>query len=134
MRIDGSCHCGAISYEAEIDPEDVYACHCSDCQSISGGAFRWAVPVAEANFSLLSGTPKAYVKRGDSGAENHQMFCGDCASPIYSKSIGDMSGTVRLRLGTARQRADLPPKSQYWCRSGQTWLSDLASLARTETQ
>ncbi|MEE9586606.1 MAG: GFA family protein, partial [Hyphomicrobiaceae bacterium] len=38
MKIDGSCHCGFIKYQAEVDPEGVYVCHCTDCQSISGGA------------------------------------------------------------------------------------------------
>ena len=32
MRIDGGCHCGHITYEAEINPDDVIICHCTDCQ------------------------------------------------------------------------------------------------------
>ena len=36
MKIQGGCHCGKISYEAEIDPEKVAICHCTDCQSGSG--------------------------------------------------------------------------------------------------
>ena len=24
MKIDGTCHCGAIAYEAEINPQEVY--------------------------------------------------------------------------------------------------------------
>jgi len=35
MRIDGQCHCGLISYEAEIDPEKVMICHCTDCQTLT---------------------------------------------------------------------------------------------------
>ena len=62
MKIDGKCHCGHIAYEAEIDPSQVYICHCTDCQAISGTAFRWAVPVAEGAFTLLSGKPKTYIK------------------------------------------------------------------------
>ena len=31
MKIDGGCHCGHISFEAEIDSEKVVACHCTDC-------------------------------------------------------------------------------------------------------
>ena len=29
MQIDGQCHCGKITYEAEIDPEAVSVCHCT---------------------------------------------------------------------------------------------------------
>ncbi len=67
MEIDGSCHCGRITYRAEIDPEAVYVCHCTDCQEISGSPFRWAVPVPEEKLELLSGTPKIYAKTGDGG-------------------------------------------------------------------
>jgi len=27
MKIDGGCHCGYITYEAEADPEKVGICH-----------------------------------------------------------------------------------------------------------
>ena len=33
MHIDGGCHCGNITYEADIDPEAVSICHCADCQA-----------------------------------------------------------------------------------------------------
>jgi hypothetical protein len=36
MKIDGRCHGGYITYEAEIDPEKVMICHCADCQDLSG--------------------------------------------------------------------------------------------------
>jgi hypothetical protein len=89
MKVDGQCHCGAITFEAEVDPERVYVCHCTDCQSISGSPFRWATNVPKGDFRLLSGSPKTYVKQAESGDENHQVFCPDCASPIYSTSSRD---------------------------------------------
>ena len=55
MKIDGACHCGRISYEAEIDPADVTICHCTDCQTLSGSAFRTVVPArSEASSSAAS--------------------------------------------------------------------------------
>jgi len=35
----GGCACGAIRYELTADPMIVHACHCRDCQRITGGAF-----------------------------------------------------------------------------------------------
>jgi len=43
MRIDGSCHCGAVSFSAEIDPDRVMVCHCTDCQVLLGAPFRAVV-------------------------------------------------------------------------------------------
>ena len=69
MKIDGRCHCGYITYEAEIDPEKVMICHCADCQTLSGSAFRTVVFTREDTFKLLSGELKIYVKIGESGTK-----------------------------------------------------------------
>jgi len=31
MKVQGACHCGRIKYEAEVDPERVSLCNCTDC-------------------------------------------------------------------------------------------------------
>ncbi len=134
MEIDGSCHCGRITYRAEIDPEAVYICHCTDCQAISGSPFRWAVSVPEEKFELLTGTPKIYAKTSDSGRTSHQRFCPDCASPIYSTLPGIEPVMFNLRLGTARQRDELRPRGQVWCRSAQDWAVGVPDAERLEKQ
>ena len=133
MKIDGACHCGHIAYQAEVDPNEVYVCHCTDCQTISGSAFRWAVPIAEEAFALVKGEPKTYIKKAESGAMSHQLFCPECASPLYSISIGGGPQFFNLRLGPARQRAELRLKSQHWCRSAQHWVTDLDQAAEVDT-
>ena len=101
MKVEGACHCGRIAFEAEIDPARVSVCHCADCQTLTGSAFRVAAPTAEANFRLLSGEPKSYLKTtADSGRPRVQAFCADCGSPIYATSP---SGENRI-LGCASAR------------------------------
>ena len=75
MKIDGGCHCGYITYVAEIDPDTVGICHCTDCQTLSGSAFRTSVRAAKDAFSLRSGQPKIYVKTAESGNKRAQAFC-----------------------------------------------------------
>ena len=89
MKIDGECHCGKITYEADVDPETVRICHCTDCQVLSGTAFRTVVATQDEDFSLLSGKPKTYIKTADSGAKRAQVFCPDCGTPLYATSVGD---------------------------------------------
>jgi hypothetical protein len=36
MKIDGRCHCGEITFQAEVDPDALNICHCIDCQTLSG--------------------------------------------------------------------------------------------------
>lgn len=134
MKIDGGCHCGNIRYEAEVDPAKVVVCHCSDCQTLSGSAFRTVLPTTPGTFKLLSGTPKIYVKTGDSGNQRDQTFCPDCGTPIYSAPTGADEVVVGLRVGTIRQRDQLVPRDQYWFRSAQGWIQDLATMTKRETQ
>ena len=133
MKIDGACYCGYITYEAEIDPDEVWICHCTDCQTLSGTAFRTLVIVPEDAFLIFSGVPKIYVKTGSSGAKREQSFCPECGSPFYSTSLGDGPKVYNIRLGTVRQRDELPPKKQYWSRSALHWLSDLDTVPKIET-
>ena len=134
MKIDGGCHRGYITYEAEIDPKQVMVCHCSDCQTLSGSAFRTVVFTREGTFNLLSGELKIYVKTGESGTKRPQSFCPECGSPIYSTTVGEGPKVHVIRVGTVRQRDQLAPKMQLWHRSSQRWLSHLDSVAKTEKQ
>ena len=134
MKIDGGCHCGAITFEAEVDPEKVGLCNCTDCQVFSGSAFRVGVPAPDSDFTLLTGELKTYVKTAESGGRRAQVFCPECGTHIYSTSIEDGPKVYRIRTSTARQRDLLPPKRQGWMRSAQAWLADLPGLPGTEKQ
>jgi len=134
MRIDGGCHCGFITYQGEADPTKTVICHCTDCQTLSGSAFRTVVPVAGASFRMLSGKPTIYVKTGESGNQREQAFCPRCGSPIYSTAPGDGAKDYFIRAGTIRQRDQFVPKVQIWARSKQHWLKELAATREIEQQ
>jgi len=129
MKIEGACHCGSIRYEAEIDPEKVTICHCTDCQILSGSAFRTVVPAPKAGFRLLAGKPKAYVKTAESGNKRLQAFCEDCGTPIYSSAVDDPP-VYSIRVGTARQRAALLPRLEVFRKSALVWNPGLDGTQR----
>jgi len=134
MKVDGACHCGFIAVEAEIDPEKVTICHCTDCQTASGSAFRTSVPAPGATFKM-TGQPAIYVKTAESGNRRAQAFCPKCGSPIYSTAPGEgPKDMYMLRVGMLRQRDQLAPRRQIWFRSAQPWVADLGSLPKIETQ
>jgi hypothetical protein len=68
MKIDGGCHCGYITFEAEADPEKTTICHCTDCQHLSGSAFRTVVRVAGDTFWRANHLCKDRRKRRKTGA------------------------------------------------------------------
>ncbi|WP_029349616.1 GFA family protein [Bosea sp. 117] len=134
MRIDGQCHCGAVRFEAEIDPEAMSVCHCTDCQVLSGSPFRLSVPAAPASVRMTAQPPKFYVKTGDSGRRRRQYFCPECGSPIYSDDAEDDEGPRYIRWGAIRRRAELRPARQIWCRSAVTWLDAVPQLPGQDTE
>lgn len=133
MKVEGRCHCGEITYAAEVDPGLVGICHCSDCQMLTGSAYRATVPAAKEAFSLRSGQPKIYVKTADSGTKRAHAFCRNCGTPIYSAAVTDPQA-YSLRIGCLQQRAELVPARQQWCQSALSWAMDLSGIRQINRQ
>ena len=134
MKVHGSCQCGQITYEAEVDPEKVTLCNCTDCQQLTGSAFRVSVPVSAQAFRLLTGTPKVYLKTADSGAKRRHTFCPNCGSPVSSSADTDTPQGYMLRVGSMAEKANLPPKRRIWCRSALAWGQDVSRIPGIEAQ
>lgn len=128
MKVQGSCHCGQITYEAEVDPDRVNICNCADCQMLTGSAFRVSVQAPAQGYRLLSGRPKVYVKTADSGTKRRHSFCPNCGTPVSATADTDAPPTYSLRVGCLRQRAQLPPKRQIWCKSALPWAQDVSGV------
>jgi hypothetical protein len=99
---------------------------------LPGTAFRTVVFVPESQFKLHSGSLKTYVKVADSGNKRAIMFCPECGTQIYATSVDGDERILGLRIGTAHQRAELPPKKQYWCRSALDWVANLDAIEQVE--
>ncbi|ASY71358.1 GFA family protein [Sinorhizobium fredii] len=128
MHIDGQCHCGCVTYEAEIDPEDVSICHCTDCQRLTGSAYRVTAGAPRASFRLTGGEPKLYVKTAENGRKRLQFFCPHCGSPVYTTGTDEDAEEIGIRVGTINQRQELQPRSQIWCSSALPWVGDIGAL------
>jgi hypothetical protein len=132
MHIDGACHCGAISFTAEVDPTSVMVCHCTDCQVFSGAPLR-AVVAAPYETLVVKGQTKSYVKVAQSGNRRAQVFCPECGTPLWATAPENPTSVI-LRLGCVKQRAQLKPAVQIWQHSALPWVSQLASVPGSAEQ
>ena len=122
MKVDGRCHCGAIAFEAEVAPGSGTVCHCADCQTLTGSAFRANIASTPGSFRLLRGAPKVYIKTADSGARRAHAFCADCGTPIYATAVENPT-TYSLRVGTLAQRDALgSPAREIWTKRRLGWV------------
>ncbi len=133
MKVHGRCHCGAIRYEADVDPARAQACHCTDCQSLSGAPYRVSIAAPRETFRMLAGTPRTYIKTAESGNKRVQAFCEQCGSPVYSAAVSDPPA-YSLRVACLDERVDLPPQKQIWCTSELEWAPEVPDLPRVERQ
>lgn len=93
MKLDGSCHCGAVSYSVTSrTPYPFNRCHCSKCRKTGGSGFTVNI-MADAETLKLEGSENITVYRS---ASNHRgayeadglgysrkHFCRVCGSPLY---------------------------------------------------
>ena len=135
MKIEGACSCGSIRIEGEADPATTSICHCTDCQTGTGTAFRISIPVKGDSFKV-TGEPTIYIKTtADSGNPRAQAFCGKCGSPLYSTTPGEGPQAMYIvRVGILKQRDQLEPKRQIWWRSARPWVTGLDAIRKIEKQ
>lgn len=132
MRIDGACHCGAVSFTAQVDPNRAMICHCTDCQVMSGAPFR-AIVAAPYDSLSVTGQTKSYVKVAQSGNRRAQVFCPECGTPLWATAPENPT-SVNIRLGCVAQRAQFKPAAQIWQHSALPWVSQLASIPGSPEQ
>ena len=93
----GSCHCGAVRYEADIDlSKGSSRCNCSICRKTRA----WGVGVKPAAFRLISGKDQlGSYKFGRAGAHK---FCGLCGTRTFGEfNIPEIGGeTVSIQIAT----------------------------------
>lgn len=133
MKVTGRCHCGEVTYSAEVDEKKVINCHCTDCQIISGAPFRTVVVSVPDGVTFTGAEPKEYIKIAESGNQRAQGFCGNCGTALYATSVGAGERIYGLRIGAVEQADELIPKAHIWYRSHKPWLDNLSDMSIFET-
>jgi len=102
----GSCHCGAVRFEADIDlAQGTFRCNCTICFKTRA----WLASVPAADFRLLSGEAELrdyqfHKKR------IHHRFCTQCGVRPFSQGAdakGNPSYAVRLNCLDGADPAEL---------------------------
>jgi hypothetical protein len=123
MSLDGGCACGAIRYRLTNAPMIVHACHCRDCQKISGSAFALNLWI-ERKFVEPSGPePVAYAMPPGSSGRPHDVYrCVTCGTALWGKYHAAPGDTLLVAGGTLDDPSAVAPDVHIFTRSKAPWL------------
>lgn len=116
----GGCACGAVRYKVTGAPMSVHACHCTDCQTLSGSAFGLSMVL---NLSDIEVTLGELQVNDFTASKNrmHRHHCAKCGVAIWFSSPG-YEGIIAIKPGTLDDTSGLRPIAHMWYRSAQPWL------------
>ena len=124
----GGCACGRIRYEADIEGDDAYLCHCRMCQRATGSVSIAFVQVAPEHVRWLN-EPAWY----DSSPIALRPFCSACGTSLgfayKDASRGSMDLTVASLDDPSRFRPTLHAGAESLL---EAWI-DTSTLPRQPT-
>jgi hypothetical protein len=116
----GGCFCGSIRYVLLSMPEDVYYCHCRDCQILSGSAFHVLGIMTRGSIKILSGDLTGYAHSTDSGSEMTREFCPKCGTPLFLKSTR-FPEIEMFTVSSLEELDNVQPSFEIWSTRKVSW-------------
>jgi hypothetical protein len=118
----GGCACGAVRYRLTAPPLIVHACHCRDCQRLTGGAFVINILI-EREFAKTSGaSPRSFELETPSGSGQEVSFCGACGTTLWSRYRVAPGHLLFVRAGTLDTPDAVEPDVHIYVRTKLPWL------------
>ncbi|MGI9406314.1 MAG: GFA family protein [Hyphomicrobiaceae bacterium] len=109
----GRCQCGDVRFECPDEPDELYVCHCRECQRQSGSAFGISFITRWDDLRLTQGEPQHWTRPTDSGGTVQCAFCPSCGSRLWHRP-DDADDIVSIKGGTLDQPVDVSAATHIW--------------------
>lgn len=124
MKMNGSCHCGAIKYELDGEPLTHALCHCKDCRRCAGAPMvGWAMFPTNA-VKVVQGTAKIYK----SSEHGRRYFCADCGTGLFYTNDVILPGITDVQSATFDSPDALPARVQIQVADRISWMATAHEL------
>lgn len=117
---NGSCLCGEITFKITAEPLFVHACHCTNCQKLTGTSYWLSMLVLAKDFQITSGEPDIVCPPQQHGVAT-KHFCGKCGCNIYGTHTY-LNNLVLPATGTFEKTDWFKPQAHTYIRSKQPWV------------
>ena len=124
-KYTAQCAGGVVKFEFNADPAFIANCHCLDCKKASGGEMATFFGVRQDDFTLISGTPKAFHYIAESGKGLDRNFCPECGARLFTSNLESFPGTVFIMLGSLDRPELIEPKLEMFTKRRLKWAKPL---------
>lgn len=103
----GGCQCGRIRYEARVENDEAYLCHCRMCRKATGGVSIAFKSIARAAVRWTAAPPDFH----QSSPIAKRPFCATCGTPLGFQFLdGD---DMDLTVGSFDEPEHFRPTSHF---------------------
>ena len=122
----GGCRCGKVRFALAGAPMLTAACHCRECQHMTGGAFSLSSGYARDALTIIEGEDQLVL--GGAQQSNKHWHCAFCKSWLYTEPQG-IENFVNVRTPMLDAPPQEPPFVETFRAEGFPWAE--TGAART---
>ena len=119
---EGGCLCGDVRFKLKNEPMFIQACHCLDCQRISGSAFIINMWIESRFVEITNKPPVSFMNKGGSGSIQEIYCCGNCGTDLWSCYHAGLKASWFVRVGLLDDPTEVVPQAHIYTRSKQKWI------------
>ena len=113
--ISGSCNCGAVSFEAAVDPAIELCCHCTDCRDATKQPYA-KLAFFKKDTVEINGDRASRVYVAESGSKTAREYCEHCGVVLFDTSEG-FPRLIGVMVDNIKPPFEFKPACHVWVRS-----------------
>jgi len=118
--IRGSCHCKAVTWQAELPPKIVLNCHCGMCRQLSGADYSAWVVIPNEQFRIVEGGDN--IRHYNASEHFSKTFCKHCGSTVSCVNNAKFPDHSYVARGSILGDITLPVDLQVYTNDRAPWI------------
>lgn len=119
VKLQGSCLCGAVQYEATGEPTRFYHCHCSRCRKSSGTGHATNLFLKDAQLIFTGGEDLLQHYKIPEAERFTRQFCSKCGSSV-ARFVPERNAVV-IPAGSLDSDPPIMPQARIFWDSRASW-------------
>ena len=131
IKLAGSCLCGSVAYELDVNARRFFHCHCERCRKATGGAHASNIIARLHSISWTAGEQLLKRYNVPEAERFAVVFCTECGSPLPRVSLDGK--LVVVPAGSLDHEPDVEPQARIFQGSRANWSCSGDNIPGHET-